>query len=492
MKDWNWPASRWTGSDPETMPVEAPNILFFLSDQQRADTLSVYGGRNIHTPNLDRLAAEGMRFEHALSPCPVCTPYRGMLMTGRYPTHSGIVVNNLEPDTRQRCLAHVFADAGYDTAYIGKWHLSGRKFKYAGKRERNNFAIAAYGRENPETEFTPPGPGRLGCRYWEAFNMHLEHIRSPFYRDSPERLHLEGFQTDGLTDLALDYLRRAPEPFLLILSPHPPHHPYRPDESPPGYLDRIGENLDWPPNVPEEHPRRRDPLEARCYLSMCLNMDDNVGRILDFLDSSGLADRTIVVFTSDHGDQNGSHGLIGKSRPFRESVDVPLIVRWPGHVPAGRVNESLFTPMDYLPTFCGMSDLDPPSSIDGLDLSRVLLKGEKADRHGVLMANYTAGTEFFFTGSPYMEWRAIHTGKHVYVRWIDGREELFDLREDPYQMNNLVATGIGLLGQLRQSLSSLLQTAHDEFLTGTELADWYDEGRTLLTTGLGPAAPGSD
>ena len=149
------------------MSNNQPNVLFILFDQLRADALSAYGGKDIATPNLDRLATQGMRFTNALSTCPVCTPYRGMMMTGRYPTHTGIVVNGVEVNTRgQQFLAGVFRDAGYQTGYIGKWHLAPGVTKLLGKYRLDNAKLSEYRRLHPEEsfipEFVPPGETQPG------------------------------------------------------------------------------------------------------------------------------------------------------------------------------------------------------------------------------------------------------------------------------------------------------------------------------------------
>ena len=148
----------------EMASKQRPNVIFFFADQLRTDACGVYGGRNLATPNIDRLAREGMTFSNAISSCPLCSPYRGMLHTGRYPTHSGILMNFLETSTAQNpnCLANVFGSAGYDTGFIGKWHLAAGATKLEGLSRPNSEARDAYLQINAEPNFVPPGPGRLG------------------------------------------------------------------------------------------------------------------------------------------------------------------------------------------------------------------------------------------------------------------------------------------------------------------------------------------
>ncbi len=468
-----------------------PNVLVIFDDQLRADACSIYGGKNIETPNIDLLAGQGVRFTNATSLCPLCTPFRGMLQTGRYPTHSGLVLNWVEANPNQRCIAHVFKDAGYHTGFIGKWHLSAGNLKKAGKYEPNQEAIQAYAKENPNTEFTPPGPSRLGYDHWEAFNFHATFHNWWFYRDAPQKIVMPGYETDGETDLAIKFMQKnkdSGKPFFLMMAPHPPHPPFGIPHVPEGYLERIPEQLHWSPNVPGNHPRRKNQLQARCYYAMAKNVDDNVGRIMKFLDSSGLADNTIVVFTADHGEQHGSHNRVNKMVPYAESVNIPLIIRWPDKVPAGTTSDELYSPMDHIATLCGMLGLRPADTSDGIDLSRAVLGKGKVNRDEALMMNYVSHWDYFQSGTSWPEWRGVRTKQYTYAKWLTGQEELYDNAGDPYQMNNLAEGQKDLprLRKMRKALKDLLAQAHDDFLPGTRYADWYDDERNLIRTALGP------
>lgn len=483
-------AARALASCAESGAARRPNVVIFLPDQMRADVCSAYGGENITTEHFDRAAREGMLFENALSTFPLCTPYRGMLMTGRMPSRSGVVLNRIDLSVRQNphCLANVFRAAGYDTGYIGKWHLTPGARRLVGLTQLVKGARKRYLEENPHPEFVPPGPHRLGFEHWEAYNYHDEFADYWFYADEPEKVHVEGYETDVQTDQALAFMRArvdSDRPFLLVVSPHPPHPPYQPHLCPPGYLEQIPEELVFRRNVPPEHSRYWHPQELRCYLAMSKNADDNFGRILDFLDESKLADDTIVIFSSDHGEMHGSHGRVSKNVPYTEAVRVPLAVRWPGQVKPGRTG-ALQTPTDHLATLCGLCGLDTPSEADGLDLSTHLRGGAAPERDAVLMMNYSSHSSFFQTGTDWPEWRAVRTRRHTYVRWLSGEEELYDDLEDPLQERDLAPAGGPLLEEHRARLATLLEEADDEFLPGHRYAAWYDDERNLVRTALGP------
>ena len=473
-------------------PATKPNVLFVFDDQLRADVCGVYGGLNIATPNIDRLASGGVVFTNSVSSCPLCTPYRGMVQTGRYPTHSGILNNFLEASHVQNphCLADVFSAGGYDTGFIGKWHLTSGWRREEGLYASDPGAVASYQSRNPETEYVAPGPDRLGYAHWQSFNFHMDYNNYWFYEDQPVKIYSGRYETDTETDQAIAYMdkcRQSGRPFLLSVAPHPPHPYFDPSYIPAGYLEQIPETIPWPPNVPADgNPRTLQ--EVRCYLAMAKNVDDNVGRLLDYLDASGLAKDTIILFTADHGEMHGSHGRVNKQVAYAESVNIPLIVRWPRRIPAGLRVDALQTPMDHLPTLCGLAGLPIPREVDGVDLSRVALGKGRDAREEILMGNYTSSSDFFQTGTEWPEWRGVKTKQYTYWRWLAGAEELYDNLADPYQMENLAQgdTAPDILVRLRSRMAELLGAAHDDFPPGTAYGEWFDNRRNLVRTALGP------
>lgn len=487
--------------DQAERAADRPNVVFLLIDQVRADALGAYGGgQNVSTPHMDALAQQGVLFTNAISATPLCTPYRGMLMTGRYPTHTGLVLNWVEVNPAERSIAHAFNDAGYHTGFLGKWHLA------AGVRKRNGDHLAgmrkqvqerqrAYRKTNPEPEFVPPGPARLGFQHWEAYNFHVAFNDYFYYGDEPERLHREGYETDILIDQAIEFMgqrKASGERFFLTVAPHPPHPPFRTKWAPEGYLKQIPKQLHWSPNVPADAKFKKSPLGARCYYAMLKNADDNVGRLMAYLEKSGLADNTIVVLTSDHGTMLDSHGRRNKMVPYAEAMNIPLIVRWPGHIEGGRRDPTVFTAMDHLPTLCALAGVESQGAIDGADLSRAVLGTGGRDREGVLIMNYTSHWDYFDSGTNWPEWRGVRTRRYTYAKWLKGGEDLYDNQADPFQMNNLAADPRHqkVLDRLRARMKQLLAEAHDEFLPGTAYADWYDDQRVLIRTALGPVSGG--
>lgn len=476
-----WLGAAAASAAPPTA-AKPPNVLFFFPDQVRASDLGYNGGRNVATPNIDRLAGQGVVFGNAISSCPLCTPYRAMVQTGRWPALSGGVLNFINLPSTGQSMADVFARAGYDTGFIGKWHLSAGRL--AGTLKRTEPPPPA-----AEPEFVPPGPMRLGYRHWEAYNFHANFAKAFYYRDTPERLVMPGYETDSEIGMAIEFMRQrsaSGKPFFLTVAPHPPHPPWRPDQTPSKNLEAVPKELYWRPNV---KGRKEGPNnDPRCYYAMLGNADDNAGRLMRFLDESGLARDTIVVFTSDHGEMLASHGRYNKMVPYAEAVDIPLIVRWPGHIRAGSKSGALFTPMDYFPTLARLCGLSVPDIVNGTDLSAHALGRQGPERDAALMMNFVSHWDYPETNTDWPEWRGLRTRQHTYVRWLNGAEELYDNLADPYQMRNLF-DGRGApeaMTRLRARLPDLLRESHDEFLPGNRYAEWLTPRRDVVRNALGP------
>jgi len=416
-----------------------------------------------------------------------------MALTGRYPTQSGIVMNYVNASAKQNpeCLANLFVRGGCSTGFIGKFHLSGGIRVGDGPFGPNPAALVEWLKSHPEPEYTEPGPDRLGFEFWQAYNLHSDFNGYWWYEDKPKKVYSDKYETDTNIDQAIAYMEKhkgSDKPFLLCVAPHPPHPNWDEKSLPAGYIDKIPpeNNLYRSPNV----PKGKDPMnlkQLRIYLAMAMNFDDQLGRLIDYLDSSGLSEDTILIFTADHGDMLGSHGRMNKMVPYAEAMKIPLVMRWKGMIPKGRVCDTLYTPIDHMPTLCALAGIRCSAMTDGTDLSADALGTGASSREVVLIANYTSHWDYFQTGTNWPEWRGVHTKQHTYWRWLTGQEELYDNLADPYQMKNLAseASAGRVKERLQADLKRLMTDAHDEFLKGSDYASWYDKDRRLVKTALG-------
>ena len=428
--------------------TKRPNVLYIFSDQQQARSLVCYGGGPARTPSLDRLVREGCRFEHALSTYPVCSPYRAMLMSGRFPMRNGVVSNDVPLSDGLPTFGKMFREAGYQTGYIGKWHLEDNREGFVPERRRQGFD------------------------YWAVHTCNHKHFDSPYYMDDPDKeLIHHGYEPDSQTRLAMDFIRRAVKkdaPFCLGLSFGPPHPPYK---APQEYEERFlpSENMPLPPNVNErklvEDLLRTDhrPLNERTrerrrrmralladdgrlrrevlvgYYAAWEALDTNVGRLLDVLEETGAARDTIVVYTSDHGDLAGAHRMLSKQNPLEESIGIPFLIRYPRAVPAGTVTPALLAPVDILPTLLSLCGIPyDPDQYDGQDRGPVAFAGATDSRDALLIMKMVHG------GNPWVingirPWRGVRTQRYTYAEMEGQPWILFDNQEDPYQMNNRIA-----------------------------------------------------
>lgn len=430
-----------------------PNIFVVFADQLRASSVGYTGEEPVLTPNLDALAKKSVVFSTAVSPLPVCTPARGSLVTGRTPLSLGLVLNDIALSTNETCISHVLKSAGYDTAYIGKWHLNGP----------NRLA------------WVPPGPPRQGFDYWAAANFDHNYDRSVYFSgDSPEPHVWEGYDAEAQTSLTIEYLRRRDRrnPFCLFLSWGPPHHPYR--TVPRRFLDMY-DPADIParPNCPE--PPRQDLWGYYAQISF---LDEQMGRLLSAVDEVALRDNTILVFTSDHGDMHGSHGVYKKQWPWDESIKVPFIIRWPSGFEGGRTFDFPISLIDVMPTLLGLCGAPIPEAVEGIDLSAVITGRKREMPSAALLMNPCP----FSIGDPRghdqipdykgmrMEYRGVRTDRYTYVRTIDKPWLLYDNREDPYQLRNLIGdTGYRrLAAELEEQMRTQMDRIGDRFLPKEE------------------------
>jgi arylsulfatase A-like enzyme len=425
------------------MEMKRPNILFVFSDQQRYDTLGCTGNAVIHTPNLDSLARDGVCFEQAFSSCPICSPYRAQLLTGRY-AHTNGVVDNEYRLFDQCTLAGALKEAGYRTAYVGKWHLG-------------------YGPYSEEK--------RYGFGYMAAYDCQHHYYSTTYYENADGPYVIEGWAPTGETDLALRFLQAHLEqgetdPFFLTLSWGPPHWPY--DQYPAEFHQYDPQQIALRPNVPEQMAAfaRREIAD---YYGNISALDNEMGRLLTWLDDNGLAENTILCYSSDHGDHLSSHGYgkpmdmwlhhskrASKATPYEESIHIPFLLRYPQRVAAGQRTDILFNSVDVMPTLLTLAGLSIPSGVQGQDLSHAVLGETGSEPDSVYLQ--ILGPGWPHRGDWVGFWRGIRTRRWVYARWHgSGERLLFDRDNDPYEMDNLAgrlafaAVEASLEARLRQT-----------------------------------------
>jgi arylsulfatase A-like enzyme len=421
-----------------------PNILLVLADQWRAQAFGHAGDSNVSTPHLDTLARQGIRFINAVSSVPVCSPARASLLTGQRALTHGVFLNDVALAPDALTLAKVLARAGYDTGYIGKWHLNGDGRSAFIPRER-----------------------RQGFDYWQALECTHDYNHSLYYGDGPERLVWEGYDALAQTRDGQRYLRAhagGRKPFFLFLAWGPPHDPY--PAAPPQYRQQYqAERIKLRDNVPAAIGERARTALAG-YYAHCTALDDCVGDLLQTLRETGLVENTLVVFSSDHGDLLGSHGQFNKQQPYDESVRVPLLLSWPGAF--GTRDLELDAPLgseDLMPTLLGLCRLPIPGTVEGLDYSDYV-RGGKDPSDGAALIACPAPFGQWERRHGGREYRGIRTRRYTYVRDLSGPWLLFDNQTDPFQGHNLVNEPAhrGLRSELEALLARKLKAGGDEFL----------------------------
>lgn len=479
------------------MPSNKPNILFITSDQQHYDTLGI-DNPLIHTPNLDRLCREGSRFTRAYCPNPTCTPTRATLLTGLMPSQHGAWTLGTKLREELPTLPGLLSEAGYLTALSGKAHfqpLRGNETYTSIERHPilrdlafwKEFKGGWYGFDRVETARMHADEGHAGGHYaiwmeekgftdWQEYFQlpdQMNNKRRATYThdgdlrkwDLPEEFHYNVWTADKTIQF-LDEAKEADKPFMIWSSFHDPHPPYivpepwasmynpndmRPGSMTPGEHDRNPDSFKYAaaekkPGYWEQategqgaihgsgfqggYPEEELKKDTACYFGMVSFMDQQIGRILDALDERGLTENTLVVFTTDHGNFLGQHGLVAKAiHHYEDLLKLPFVVRYPGHVPAGAVNHDLQNLLDIPKTFLAAAGEEAPVHLQGVDQTPSW-KGEGPVREVSITENHHGYTRFHMT--------SLVTNRHkitVHRDTDDG--ELFDLQEDPGEVNNL-------------------------------------------------------
>ncbi|MHC4881851.1 MAG: sulfatase family protein [Planctomycetota bacterium] len=438
--------------------VSKPNILYIMSDDHAKNAISCYGNKDIQTPALDRLGREGMRFEHALTPNSFCSPSRAAVLTGKYSHKNGVTKLNQEFDGSQQTFPKLLQKAGYETALFGKWHLrsqpTGFDFYCVQKMQ---------GMPNDPLVFETGTP-------WIPW---APKDKKSYLKGGRQ---LKGYNNDVITDEALSWLkskRNPDKPFCLLVHPKPPHQPYTPPKEYEDFLKDVEMSEpstlldDYKGRTPEaiqnimisnriilgpafkkhrkqlekENPKiTRDELTRKMYQEyikgyyrLVKSVDDNVGRMLDYLKESGLEENTLVIYTSDQGFSLGEHGFFNKQWMYEGPLHQPLIVRYPKVIKAGTVHHSMVNHVDLAPTLLDFAGLPIPEDMQGYSLKPILLG--RADK--VRDASYY---HFYEHGKGLPEMIGVRTKTHKLIHYpgMDKQYqwELFDLVNDPEEMNN--------------------------------------------------------
>jgi arylsulfatase A-like enzyme len=430
-----------------------PNILFIMSDDHAAHAMSCYGSRVNTTPQMDRIAEGGVRFDNCLCTNSICAPSRATILTGTYNHVNGVTTLASTLDNRLTTFPRLLRSAGYQTALIGKWHLGHR----------------------PENE-------PAGFDYWNVLpGQGLYH--DPEMIEMGDKKVIPGYVTDIITDLSLKWLQeREPDrPFCLLCHHKAPHRHWEPDgkhahlyddrdiPTPPTFDDdytnrasaaaaaamRVDRDL-TPEDVKMEPPPGLDAVGLKWwkyqrymkdYLRVVASIDDNVGRLLDYLDEEGLAEDTLVIYTSDQGFFLGDHGWYDKRFMYEESLRMPFLARYPREIAPGSVCKSMALNVDFAPTFLDLAGMPVPADFQGSSL-RPLLQGTVPDgwqtsmyyrywmhlAHHNVYAHYGVRTEryklIYYYAEALGQPGAIDDPRPP--EW-----ELFDLERDPLEMHSV-------------------------------------------------------
>lgn len=433
--------------------AKRPNILFIMSDDHAAHSISAYGSRINETPHLDRIANEGMRLDNCFCTNSICAPSRATILTGKYNHLNGVRTLYENFDARQNHVAKILQENGYQTAMIGKWHLG-------------------HGGNSDPTGFD----------YWNIFPGQGEY-HDPIMYEMGEEKKYKGYATDIVTDLTIDWLDNIDreKPFFVMCHHKAPHRPWDPDEK---YM-HLYEDVDIPEpetfhddystrvyaaheaemridthltkrDVKMDPPEGLSPSELKSwyyqryikdYLRCIASVDDNVGRLLDYLDEKGLTEDTIVIYTSDQGFFLGDHGWYDKRFMYEESLRMPFLIRYPRSIKPGTSTDAFALNVDFAQTFLDYAGIEAPEDMQGRSL-RPILEGEVPEdwqtsmyyRYWEHMSEHNVAAHYGIRTHRYKLIYYYGEGLGVPGARDIKREpawELFDLEKDPYELNNV-------------------------------------------------------
>lgn len=416
-----------------------PNFIYIMTDDHAAHMLSAYGSAIASTPNLDRIADGGMLFENAFVTNSLCAPSRAVLLSGKYSHRNGQLSNRDTFDGSQQTFPKLMREAGYETALIGKWHL----------------------KSDP-----------AGFDYWKVLPGQGRY-HDPEFIEMGKRVRHEGYVTDLITDFVLQWLENRPEerPFLLLYHHKAPHGPWEPDEKHRAMF--AGETIAEPPHFHDDFSNRASAAAAsesdlepelaarytrwgsapppeldalgrkkwvyqryvKDYMRVVASVDDNVGRLLDYLDAAGLAANTAVIYTSDNGMFVGDHGLFDKRFMYEEPLRVPLLVRYPPIIRPGSRTAAMALNLDFAPTILDLAGIPVPEDMQGRSLQPVLRGGVPGNWRKSAYYHYY---EYPSSHNVYPHY-GVHTERYKLIHYYKPVDEweMFDIEEDPLELRSV-------------------------------------------------------
>lgn len=453
-----------------------PNVVMIVADDHAPAAISAYGAHHIHTPHLDSLAADGLRLDNCFCTNALCTPARASIMTGKYSHTTGIrTLSDVIDHDRETTLGMWFQQAGYQTAMIGKWHLG-----HGGTSDPRGFD------------------------YWNVLLDQGQYL-NPETLEMGVRRACQGYVTDVLTDTALAWMaQRDPDrPFLLYLGHKAPHDPFVPHAR---HMSRHTATLPEPltlhddyrgrsraaamstariqsmhernhlPQTPDKDLAGAERLAWNCqaflqnYLRCVDAIDENLGRVLAYLDQAGLRNNTIVIYTSDHGFFLGDHGWYDKRFMYEESIRIPFLMRYPEGIEPGTTSQGMALNVDFAPTLLELADMPVPHDMEGRSLVPLTRGGTPADWRTAMYYRYWMHLAHFGIPAHYGVRTERHKLIHYYGRDLGAsgaiaREtepewELFDLEQDPHELHNRY--GVPAYAPIQRVMHTLLDDMQRE------------------------------
>jgi len=427
---------------------QRPNILFVFSDQHRKHSLACYGNDQVISPNFDRFANDGLKFNNCIANSPVCVPMRGSILTSMFAWNHRAISNDLPINQDVRSIVDVLNENSYNTGYIGKWHLGGVP------RDK---AI--------------PSAERLGFKEWKVANCNHAYDKGYYFDENDIRHEMNEFESIEQTDMAIDFIQRNSKnesPWGLFLSWGPPHAPF--NAVPQKYLDMYDpEKIKLRENVPPDNillSKKRPTLNAEDirkqyhgYYALITLLDEQFGRLLAELDKLGISEDTIIVYTSDHGDMLGSNAMCKKQLPHEESIAVPLLISWEGKTFVGTSNE-LISLTDLAVSLTNLSGIAWDKETDGDNLSKLFTDPNFQGPEERIIYDLIPCHQAADRGGK--EWVGLRTCDMTFTRDATGSDNfLFTNSADPLQMDNLCSNE--KYTQKKEQLSSRLDEILAEY-----------------------------